>query len=197
MAAPAGYHASETFVAIKTFDNAKCAKEKIIAKARDRELQVLRMLRSEAGNETGHLHIANMIAEHQTAGTMFAVLEYCGGGSLQRLLQQQTARGIYGMPEARVAELTGQLSNALRYLHSFGVAHRDIKSGNVLFDGRELGEGRGKLCDFGFAITCNDKPLRQQCGTPNCFAPELTEIGEEVRDHVQRSHVTIPCNDHV
>jgi len=54
------------------------------------------------------------------------------------------------------------------------VAHRDVKPANVLFDGRELGEGNVKLCDFGFALKCDDRLLKQQCGTPNYFAPELT-----------------------
>jgi len=59
------------------------------------------------------------------------------------------------------------------------VAHRDVKPSNILFDGRELGEGRAKLCDFGFAITCNDKMVRQRCGTAQYFAPELTEPSED------------------
>ena len=134
-----------------------------------------RLLRSE--DERGHKHIANLVAEHETPQTMFAVLEYCGGGSLQRLLQQQQARGplgMCGMDAPRVADLAKQLASALKYLHSCGVAHRDIKPGNILFDA----EGALKLCDFGFATRCHDHELKQQCGTPSFFAPELTMAHE-------------------
>ena len=82
MAAPAGDHASETFVAIKTFDNAKCAKEKIIAKARDRELQVLRML-LETGKcdfEGKHYRIKGLKLRPQPDRDLSGNL-WCAGGT--------------------------------------------------------------------------------------------------------------------
>ena len=57
------------------------------------------------------------------------------------------------------------------------MAHRDVKPGNILFDG-PLGAAepwlRVKLCDFGFAIRCANKRLKKQVGTPQYVAPELT-----------------------
>lgn len=58
-----------------------------------------------------------------------------------------------------------QVIEALCYLHSVGVAHRDIKTDNVI-----LGAGGVlKLIDFGFATTVARG--ESHCGTPNYMAP--------------------------
>jgi serine/threonine protein kinase len=187
-------------VAVKTFDNAKCGKAAVLAEARDLELKALRLLAAHAAGEGGgggrgcHPHIANLLAEHTGPNCTHAVLEYCTGGSLQRHLQllqksRAPARGAaagshagsasdgIGMPEPQVLVLTWQVASALEHLHSLEVAHRDLKPGNILFDG-PLGAAepqmRVKLCDFGFALKCGRRMLKRQLGTPTYLAPELT-----------------------
>ena len=61
------------------------------------------------------------------------------------------------------------VGSAVRYLHSIEVAHRDIKPANVLLD---LSRG-WCLCDFGFAVQCDERPLKRVVGTPLYLAPEL------------------------
>lgn len=60
--------------------------------------------------------------------------------------------------------------NGLHYLHSCGVAHRDIKPDNILLSFKD-GSLNVKLIDFGFATTLVKAELT--CGTPNFMAPEL------------------------
>lgn len=50
-----------------------------------------------------------------------------------------------GLPAFDVRSLIGQLADAVRFLHSNGIVHRDIKDENVILDG----EGRCQLIDFG------------------------------------------------
>ena len=67
-----------------------------------------------------------------------------------------------------------QLVNAVKFLHSAGCCHRDIKPGNILVDS----EARVKLCDFGLArtLSCSPDervPLTGYVATRWYRAPEL------------------------
>lgn len=57
------------------------------------------------------------------------------------------------------------------YMHHLGIAHRDIKSHNVLIDHNF----NVKICDFGLAKFTADigKGSMQYAGTPTYMAPEL------------------------
>lgn len=66
-----------------------------------------------------------------------------------------------------------QLCNALKYLHSHRVIHRDLKIGNLfLNDKMEI-----KVGDFGLAtkLEFDGERKRTICGTPNYIAPEVLE----------------------
>ena len=62
-----------------------------------------------------------------------------------------------------------QIMLALASVHSKNMAHRDLKTENVIFDKTN---GQIKLIDFGFACQTRDK-LRQWCGTPAYMSPEI------------------------
>lgn len=68
---------------------------------------------------------------------------------------------------------TVQIINALKYLHSHRVIHRDLKLGNLFVnDKMEI-----KLGDFGLAtkLDFEGEKKRTICGTPNYIAPEVLE----------------------
>jgi len=135
-----------------------------------RELSVLRLLQ-----RPGHESIANMLTEHESQHASHAILHYCSGGSLQRHLGKLRSKRL-GLPESEAAHVAAQISSAVNYLHSRGIAHRDIKPGNVVLDSIESdGHGRWRLCDFGFAIVCGDRLIKKAVGTPTYLAPELVQ----------------------
>ena len=63
-----------------------------------------------------------------------------------------------------------EILKGVEYLHSLGIAHRDIKPDNILISFKE-DMPVVKLIDFGFAT--NSVVSNIHCGTPNFIAPEL------------------------
>jgi WD40 repeat protein len=94
------------------------------------------------------------------------------GGSLA---QRVTAyRGQWRL----IAELAKTLAEALHFAHQHGVLHRDIKPGNVLFDGQD----RPYLCDFGVAkqvatLDPSHTLPSDLLGTPQYLPPEVATGG--------------------
>lgn len=84
-------------------------------------------------------------------------MEYLAGGDLFTFLDKRD----FKITEDRARSIASQIASALYYLHSYGIAHRDIKLENILMvdqtDDTEL-----KLVDFGLSKllgpneTCND-----------------------------------------
>lgn len=111
--------------------------------------------------------IANLLDEDAVEGGQLAYLYYCGGGSLLAHLTKLRKKQL-AMNEANAVVVTAQIGSALQHCHALGVAHRDVKPANVLFDGR-----RWRLCDFGFAVQAREQKLREQLGTLVYCAPEI------------------------
>jgi formylglycine-generating enzyme required for sulfatase activity/tRNA A-37 threonylcarbamoyl transferase component Bud32 len=90
-----------------------------------------------------HPNILTIIdfGEHQ--GVPFAVLQYLGGGDLGDRLRDSPT----GQPLGEILAWLHPIAHALDYIHSKGCLHRDVKTGNILFDD----QGHPYLSDFGIA----------------------------------------------
>ena len=83
----------------------------------------------------------------------------------------------------QAAPMVRQIASALVHLHGLGIAHRDLKPSNILFHSEA--SLHIKLCDFGFAVHCGERPLKERVGTLLYKAPEL--CGSSLHEQVQSS----------
>eukprot|EP01018_Ginkgo_biloba_P030540 Gb_32592 [translate_table: standard] len=86
--------------------------------------------------------------------------------------------------ENESAALLKSLMEALRYCHSKGVAHRDLKPDNILFKHNSSFPHHIKLADFGHASSFSPgQRMRGIVGTPHYVAPEVL-AGDEYNEKV-------------
>src|SRR6185369_4783219 len=107
------------------------------------------------------------IREAQAAGIPFIAMEYVEGQNLKEILAQGRT-----LTFEQIADIIGQIADALDFAHSKGIVHRDVKPANII-----LIEGnRAKITDFGIAkiasSAANLTTTGQFLGTPNYMAPE-------------------------
>jgi serine/threonine-protein kinase len=86
-----------------------------------------------------HPHIVPIHEIGEEEGCSYFSMEYMPGGTLS----DKVRRGP--VPVAEAARIIEHLAAAVQAAHEAGVLHRDIKPGNVMFDG----DGTPKLTDFG------------------------------------------------
>lgn len=88
-----------------------------------------------------HRHIVKFHHAHEDDHFIYVATEYCSKGDLTNLLR----RTSYGLAEADALRIMRQVLDALDYLHSRGVSHRDVKLQNVLVKS----DGSIRLADLG------------------------------------------------
>jgi serine/threonine protein kinase/tetratricopeptide (TPR) repeat protein len=90
-----------------------------------------------------HPNIVTIHAIEEHGGRQFLVMELARGVTLDEILTDS------GMPLTQLLDLAIAMTDAVSAAHECGVAHRDLKPGNIMVDG----ENRLKILDFGLAKT--------------------------------------------
>ncbi len=87
----------------------------------------------------------------------YMVLEWLDGVSLERVIMDERAAGFAPRTAAQAVHILEPVAEALSLAHGRGIAHRDVKPGNVMIMGDARSEGcQIKLLDFGIAKVVQD-----------------------------------------
>jgi serine/threonine protein kinase len=150
-------------VAIKTYDKSKL-KDPAHWKRVHSEIKITELV--------SHPRIARTYEAVETPKRMHLIMECLEGGNLCSYVKAKKR-----LSEHESRHIFFQLMQAVEYLHSLHVTHRDIKLENVLFDSTDNKDI--KLIDFGFStISSPGERLKVFCGTPSYMAPEIVKRSE-------------------
>lgn len=112
--------------------------------------------------------IVRFIEAGEDENAYYIIQEWCRGGSVQSYIKDFPNYG-----ENTVASIIRGVLRALFHMHDLGIAHCDVKAGNV-FVGDKSEDADIKLGDLGTAVFTNGEciEINDLVGTPNYMAPE-------------------------
>eukprot|EP00529_Nitzschia_sp_RCC80_P008869 CAMPEP_0113486848 /NCGR_PEP_ID=MMETSP0014_2-20120614/25206_1 /TAXON_ID=2857 /ORGANISM="Nitzschia sp." /LENGTH=1175 /DNA_ID=CAMNT_0000380529 /DNA_START=258 /DNA_END=3785 /DNA_ORIENTATION=- /assembly_acc=CAM_ASM_000159 len=117
-----------------------------------------------------HPNIVRLEEVYESHSEIYLVQELCLGGELFDRLDEQPD---YHYTEAQCARLVKQMLSAVRYLHSKGIIHRDLKLENFLFSSKAE-DSELKMIDFGLSKHFQFGEVHTEAvGTPYTVAPEV------------------------
>ena len=116
-----------------------------------------------------HPNICTIHEIGESDGDLFIAMQYVEGETLKRLI------GGKPLNLDSLLSISLQVADALWAAHAHGIAHRDIKSNNIIITTR----GQAKVLDFGLAKPINETPTEAELtqtgvvmGTPAYMSPE-------------------------
>ncbi|XP_010620470.1 serine/threonine-protein kinase 10 isoform X1 [Fukomys damarensis] len=122
-----------------------------------------------------HPYIVKLLGAYYHDGKLWIMIEFCPGGAVDAIMLELDR----GLTEPQIQVVCRQMLEALNFLHSKKIIHRDLKAGNVLM----TLEGDIRLADFGVSAK-NLKTLQKRdsfIGTPYWMAPEVV-LCETMKD---------------
>ena len=144
--------------ATKKMKRAECDKPSI-KKYFENEIRILDSLK--------HPNIVKLEDLKTTKDHYYIVMEYINGGSLTDCLKGYQKKNGRSFSEDIVQYLMKQTVDAIRYIHSKKIIHRDLKLDNIMvsFDNEndknnlDMMKAKIKIIDFGFAIRLTKSAL--------------------------------------
>eukprot|EP01065_Artemidia_motanka_P011296 TRINITY_DN16067_c0_g1_i1.p1 TRINITY_DN16067_c0_g1~~TRINITY_DN16067_c0_g1_i1.p1 ORF type:complete len:447 (+),score=100.11 TRINITY_DN16067_c0_g1_i1:52-1341(+) len=117
-----------------------------------------------------HPSVVRCVDTFQERGQFYIVMEACTRGCLVPFMRRHAPGGKVWCAAPR---LIAEAVLGLEHLDRVGIAHRDIKSDNLLLSSAL----RLKIADFGSAVLAKDCEAAGFAGTPEFASPELLRDG--------------------
>ncbi|KAA6383280.1 MAG: putative protein serine/threonine kinase [Streblomastix strix] len=166
------------FVAIKFINKSNVIKDLHQIDSLFNEINIMKNM--------NHPGIISLYEVYELDDKLCLVMELVKGG---QLLDKISDRGSYSERDAQ--QLMLSIFQAIKYMHDRGIAHRDLKPQNILYE-TENPLSPIKVSDFGLSKVVDDAQMMTTvCGTPYYVAPEVlsqrgydAEIAGELRSVV-------------
>ncbi|OHT07779.1 CAMK family protein kinase [Tritrichomonas foetus] len=124
--------------------------------------QIIKEIKTlSTANHQGIIGLVDLLSDD--LNNIYIIQEYVEK-SLQDIINERKS-----FMEFSSKPLIVRILSALRYLHSIGISHRDIKPHNIMV----RTDGTIKIIDFGLSKSI--KPSQSRCGSKNFYPPEVME----------------------
>ena len=141
--------------------------------------------------EMDHKNCIKLESLQKTVHNYYIIMEYCNGGTLQNNYEKYKLK--YGKPfSEKISQyILKQIIEAVNYLHSKNIVHRDLKSGNMMLnyrtneakDNLDILNSDLKIIDFGTSAYKhkiskheNDNFLKTVIGSPLNMDPIILKM---------------------
>lgn len=116
-----------------------------------------------------HKGIIPILDVYETKDQLIIIEEYMPNGNLQSYLINNT------LESHERDEIIKQIAESINFLHSYGIAHRDLKLENILVD-TSVSPIQTKIIDFGLSkIVSFNETMEEKYGTLLYLPPEIIE----------------------
>lgn len=148
--------------AIKVIEKTRIESDVRILQATIREINILR--------DVSHRNIVKLHEVYESKRHVYLVMQLVRGCTLEEML-------LSGKPmkEDLVCQLMKKLLQTLKYMHSKGIVHHDLKPANVMVQKSANDDINPIIIDFGLAnvMPSDGSKLYSSCGSVGYVAPEL------------------------
>jgi serine/threonine protein kinase len=110
-----------------------------------------------------HVNIIKIIRASLFKDELWLVTEFLDGGTLTQAVTNHKCQ------EPEIAYMSKEILTALKFLHDNWLAHRDLKSANIMLDM----SGNVKLIDFGLCSDISQGEVVHMVGSPFWMPPEM------------------------
>ena len=116
-----------------------------------------------------HKGIIPILDVYETKDQLIIIEEYMPNGNLQSYLINNS------LESHERDEIIKQIAESINFLHSYGIAHRDLKLENILVD-TSVSPIQTKIIDFGLSkIVAFNETMEEKYGTLLYLPPEIIE----------------------
>ncbi|KAI1718356.1 protein kinase domain-containing protein [Ditylenchus destructor] len=121
-------------------------------------------------SELKHTNIVRIYEAQRSENCLYIILEFMEGGNLDVLIKEHKEEPF---KDSVILSYSKQLAEALKFIHSKHVIHRDVKPANILLN---ADHATVKLSDFGISTRLvENEQAHGKIGTSSYMAPEMLE----------------------